>query len=189
STLIAADITTLDGVPCTTVARTIFDLTAVLPDRGVERALEQAQVLELLDARALQAQIGRHPTSTGAARLSALTQHLGAPTESELEERLVVLCRRAGLPEPERQVYIDPGDGGPMIRADFVWREQRLIVETDGARYHDTRRAFHADRRRDQRLIRAGWRVIRITWRQLITAPEEVAALLADLLRPSLELS
>ena len=65
---------------------------------------------------------------------------------------------------------------------DFVWREQRVIVETDGHGTHHTRQAFEQDRLRDQRLIVAGWTVIRITWRQLKQRPEEVTNRIAQLL-------
>ena len=57
------------------------------------------------------------------------------------------------------------------IRVDFVWRDQRVLVETDGHETHRTRQAFEHDRRHDQRLIVAGWTVIRITWRQLEPTP------------------
>lgn len=182
TTLTAADVTTVDGIPVTTVARTIADLADVLRERGVERTLEQAASLGVLDGRALNDQISRHPRGACVRRLTNRGP-IAAPTGSDLEELFLSECRRAGVPEPERQRYIDPGDGGPMIRADFVWSEQRLIVEADGARNHGTRRSFESDRRRDQRLIAAGWRVIRVTWRQLIERPWEVIALLTELLR------
>jgi hypothetical protein len=164
-----------------TVARTIADLADVLPDRAVERALEQAEITEVLVGRALDDQLTRHPRAGRLRRLLARGA-IAPPTESELEERFLVLCRAAGLPEPERQVHIDPGDGGAMVRVDFLWREQRLVVETDGAAPHGTRRAFERDRRRDQRLIGAGWQVIRVTWRQIVHSPQEVIDLLATLL-------
>jgi hypothetical protein len=184
TTLTAADVTTVDGIPVTTIARTVADLADVLPERAVERVLEQGAVMEVLDGRALEDQVRRHR------RGACLRQLLGrgridAPTESDLEELFLVLCRTAGLPEPERQVYLDPDDGGPMVRADFLWREQGLIIETDSARFHGTRSSFESDRRRDQRLILAGWRVIRVTWRQITERPHEVVALLRRLLADS----
>jgi hypothetical protein len=181
TTLTPADVTTVDGIPVTTVARTIADLADVLPERAVERALEQAAIMEVLDGRAVDEQIRRHPRGACLHRLTSRGP-LSAPTESELEERFLALCRSANLPAPERQVWLDPDDGGPMVRADFVWRDQRLVVETDGARFHGTRRALERDGRRDQRLIVAGWQVIRITWRQLTERPQEVIALLRELL-------
>jgi hypothetical protein len=181
TTLTPADVTTVDGIPVTTVARTLADLVEVLRERGVERALEQAQSLEILDGRALNDQINRHPRGSCLRRLTSLGE-IAAPTESELEELFLEICATAGIPDPERQVYVDPDDGGPMVRADFLWRQQRVIIETDGARFHGTRHSFELDRRRDQRLTLAGWRVIRITWRQISERPHEVVALLRRLL-------
>jgi REase_MTES_1575 len=181
TTLTAADVTTVDGIPVTTIARTVADLTDVLPERAVERTLEQGAVMEVLDGRALDDQLTRHPRAARLRRLLARGTP-APPTESELEELFLELCRTAGIPDPERQVYVDPDDGAPMVRADFLWREQRLIIETDGAKFHGTRRSFESDRRRDQRLTLAGWRVVRITWRQITQRPHEVVALLRSLL-------
>jgi very-short-patch-repair endonuclease len=185
TTLVPADVTIVDSIPCTTVSRTILDCSAVLPDRDVERLLERAEVLEVLDAAALNWVIDRCPSLPAAARLARVMGRYvaaSAPPESELEERLLVHCRAAGLPEPERQKWIDPGDGEPMVRTDFLWREQRLILETDGVGHHLTQRAFERDRHRDQRLTRAGWRVVRVTWRQITEDPGYVVAMLLDLL-------
>jgi very-short-patch-repair endonuclease len=61
-----------------------------------------------------------------------------------------------------------------MIRADFVWREQRVIVETDGVKFHGTNQARERDPRRDQRATVAGWRPMRTTWRQVMQRPREL---------------
>jgi very-short-patch-repair endonuclease len=66
---------------------------------------------------------------------------------------------------------------------DFHWPEHRLIVETDGAAAHLTPTAFETDRARDARLTALGYRVIRITWRQLAERPHDVARILEALLR------
>ena len=186
--LIPADITEIDGIPCTTVARTLLDLAAVIPVRPLERAIEQAEVQHVLDGRAIQDQLQRNARTKGAKHLrAAMAGHdeTAAPTESELEEWLYSVLRRGNLPLPERQVYIDPGDGEPPVRVDFAWRARKLVVETDGGRYHRTQRAFESDRRRDQRLTQAGWRVIRITWRQLRDEPERILRMFETLLGPA----
>ena len=72
--------------------------------------------------------------------------------------------------------------GGVAIEADCLWRRERLVVELDGYTAHATRAAFERDRARDRRLQAAGWRVVRITWRQLHDEPQEVAAELRALL-------
>ena len=67
---------------------------------------------------------------------------------------------------------------------DLLWREQRLVVEIDGYAFHSSRRSFERDRRKDQHLQTHGYRVIRITWRQLTDEPEAVVAALAAALSP-----
>ena len=184
-TFTAADTAILDGIPCTTIARTQLDLAEVLHPRAVERACEQAGALEVLDLRKLEDQLARNRCRHSAPQFRAVLAAYdpgAAPTESGLEEAFLLLCRGTGMPAPERQVYIDPADGEPTVRSDFVWHAHSLVVETDGGRFHRTRRAFEADRRKDQRLTLAGWRVVRLTWRQIEEQPAMVARLLAGLL-------
>lgn len=186
TTLTPEDLMVANAIPCTTVARTLLDLAQVLRRRPLERAFDQADILGLLDVTALIDQIERNRTRPAAKHLRAvLDEHYigSTPTWSELEELLLAACRRRDLPMPEVNVFIDPHDGDPnAIRVDFVWREQRVIVETDGHRTHHTRQAFEEDRRRDQRLFAAGWIVMRVTWRQLTRNPDEVVNRLAQLL-------
>jgi very-short-patch-repair endonuclease len=87
------------------------------------------------------------------------------------------LLARSDLPQPELNALLDLGD--QKIEADCLWRAQRLIAELDGGKTHGTRAAFDLDRERDRRLQALGWRVVRITWRQL----NEPAAVLTDLHR------
>jgi hypothetical protein len=186
TTLTAADITTVDAIPTTTVARTALDLAAVVRRRAVERALDQAEMLEVFDLSALHDQLNRNPHHPGAPTLKAvLTQHTAGTTVtwSDLEELCLEVTRAAGVDQPEVNAYVDPGDGEPPIRPDFVWRAQRVAVEADGFGSHKSRQAFENDRRRDQRLIRAGWRVVRVTDRQLRSERTRIAALIIDLLR------
>jgi very-short-patch-repair endonuclease len=96
---------------------------------------------------------------------------------------MLTITRRLGLPDPLVNRWIDLGDGEPMIRADFVWPEQRVIVETDGARFHGTQQARERDPRRDQRATVAGWRPVRISWRQMTRRQREVESTLLALVR------
>ena len=91
------------------------------------------------------------------------------------------LCRRYRIPLPLVQEWIDLADGGPMIRADFAWRQQRLILETDGAKFHGTSQARERDPRRDQRAMLARWRTMRTTWRQVFRRPDELGPTLVRL--------
>jgi very-short-patch-repair endonuclease len=93
-------------------------------------------------------------------------------TRSELEFRFLSLCRKYHLPAPDVNVRID------SLLVDFVWPNERLIVETDGYRYHRGRTAFEEDRSRDLRLRTLGYNVIRLTHRQVVDRPEDVVAAL-----------
>jgi hypothetical protein len=184
-TLTPDDTTEVDRIPCTTVARTQLDLAESVNRRALERAYDQAEILELFDLRALHDQLARNSGRRALAVVrTILNEHYSGTTVtwSELEERLLALIRSAGLPEPEVNAWIVPDDGEPAIRVDFIWRTRGLIVETDGHRFHNTRRAFETDRRRDQRLTLAGWRVVRVTWAQLTREPARVAELMIALL-------
>jgi very-short-patch-repair endonuclease len=185
TTLTDADTTIVDGIPTTTASRTLLDLAAGLDRRRLEKDLDQAEILELFDLNAIHEQLERNPTARGAPNLKALlAQHHPATTvtRSELEERFLALIRRAGLPVPELNTHIVLPDYAPAIEADFAWRAERLVVELDGHRTHGTRWAFERDRYRDQRLTAAGWRVVRITWRQLTTEGDRIAALIGSML-------
>ena len=189
ATLTAGDTTTVHGIPCTTIARALLDLGDDLTQTEHERALNQADAIGRLRLHALEDQMERNARRSAAANLRralAIYRPHQAPTESRIEADFLALVRAHGLPEPERQVLIDLQDGERPIRVDFMWRAAKVVIETDGHRYHGTRRAFESDRRRDQRLARAGWRFARVTWRQLEEEPDSIAdllrALLADLL-------
>jgi very-short-patch-repair endonuclease len=86
------------------------------------------------------------------------------------------LVRAAELPPPQVNARLG------RYEVDFLWREQRLVVETDGYASHGSRRAFESDRERDATLAAGGYTVLRITWRQLVGAPEAVIARLGSAL-------
>jgi very-short-patch-repair endonuclease len=119
----------------------------------------------------------------GAGLLRPVLEGLEEPTstERELEERFLALCRRASLPSPAVNTWISVEDG-VAYRADFLWRMERLIAETDGRAFHAHRAAFESDRLRDQRLTVAGFTVMRFTWRQVDREPGQVARTLGRLL-------
>ena len=189
STLTEADVARVDGIPCTSVARTLVDLGDYAKRREVERAVDQAEVLRLFDLRAVQDALGRAGRRRGAGVLRAvLADYAGpTPTRRELEERFLALCRGGSVPIPETNAWITLDDG-VAYQADFLWRAEGLIVETDGRDVHTTRSAFEHDRLRDQRLTLAGYTVVRFTWRQVTGEPHRVLRtsrrLLARLARP-----
>jgi hypothetical protein len=179
-----ADLGVVDGVPCTSLARTLLDLADVVDARGVERAVDQAEVLRLFDRREVDDVLSRAAGRRGAGVLHSVLARYDGPslTDKELEELVFRLCREAGIRKPEGNVWIMLEDG--PVKADFLWRAERLIVETDGWASHGTRQAFERDRRRDRRLQLAGWQVARFTWRDILENPSEVVTTLTRLLGP-----
>jgi hypothetical protein len=182
ATLQPADVTEVDGIPCTSVARTLLDLAEVVNERGVEQAVDQAEVLRLFDLRGVDDVLSRAVGRRGARVLRRVLAEYYGPTltDGQLEERFLAICREAALPTPEVNVWITLDDG-ITYKADFLWRAERFIVETDGWGSHGTRRAFESDRRRDRRLRLAGWDVVRFTWRDVEREPDETTAVLAAL--------
>jgi predicted transcriptional regulator of viral defense system len=177
TTLGPKDVTVVNNVPCTTVARTLLDLAEVVDRRRHERAFDQAEVEEVLDMGAITDQLDRNSTRAAASRTKALlAEHYPGSTltESQLEEAFLALCRRVRLPQPEVQQWIYLPDGGDPIRADFLWREERVVVETDGEKYHKTGQRRRSDRRKDQRLAVHGFRPVRTDARQVLERPAEI---------------
>jgi len=172
-------------------ARTLLDLAATQPRRVVERAYDQAEVLEILDMREFDDVLARAGGHRGAGVLrSIVAEHVAASTltRTELEEAFLAICRKVGLPRAEVNAWIPIEPLG--YEADFLWRERGLIVEVDGRNVHATRRAFEHDRRRDQQLMLAGFRVVRFTWRQVEREPRAVATTMRALVaQPAAALS
>jgi hypothetical protein len=187
TTLTDEDVTEVNNIPCTTVHRTLFDLAEVVTQRQLERSFDQAEISERLDLNAINDQLKRNPTRPGAKAVRDVleTHYIGkTPTWSENEEALLAITRELGIPDPDTNQFIVLDDGGPAIRVDFVWRDQRVIVEADSNKWHNTRQRFEQDRVRDQRLTAAGWTIIRTTWRQMKHRPHELRPLLLKLLAP-----
>ena len=161
------DIRHLRGLPVTTPSRTIIDLAECVTDRELERAVHEAITRRLVNARRLRAELDQYRGRRGISRLKQLLDNDGPSTltRSEAEERFLALVRSAGLPAPEVNVLVQGH------RVDFLWRDQGLVVEVDGFQFHSTREAFERDRRRDAELQRAGLRVLRVTWRQVVDSP------------------
>ena len=176
-----SDATHHHDIPTTSPARTLLDLAASAPRGELDRATDEGRVHRLVTDRSLDEQFSRYPTHRGTAALREAIRKDPALTRSEAERRLLELIRAARLPEPEVNVQI----GGYEV--DFVWPEQQLVVEVDGYAFHSSRRSFERDRKRDAQLVGAGWRVVRVTWRQVTGEREAVAAMLARALygRPS----
>jgi very-short-patch-repair endonuclease len=166
------------GIPVTAPARTLLDLAEVATARELERAFDEAMTQRLTTHAALVAVVERSHGHRGTGRLRDLLTRSEEPamTRSEAEERYLALLREAGLPTPALNTYV----GRHLV--DFLWRDRRLVTEVDGYRLHSSRVSFERDRGRDAELNAAGFRVIRITWRQLVEEPAAVVARLAQAL-------
>jgi very-short-patch-repair endonuclease len=178
-----ADRTQLHGVPCTTVPRTLLDLAGVVPVWQLRKAVTEAEVLRVLDKSAVRRLIERSPGRRGVARLRIILEEIDPATRwtrSEMERCFLHMCRQSDLPRPEVNVSLDVGNG--CLKPDFLWRQAGFILEADSRRYHDTDSAFLNDRRREQRLQLAGWRVSRCTWAQIEHEPRVLAETIRRLL-------
>ena len=173
------------GVPVTTVARTIFDLAGIEHEDRVGRALDFAvsrrmctlhQVNQVFFALAGQ---GRRGTVTMRTLLEARGEGY-VPPATELERLGRRVFAEGGLPTPAFEVHL--GDADLIGRVDCLWRTARLVVELDGRRYHDGLSARESDRMRDNRLMAAGWRVLRFTWDDLTLRPVETVEIIRSAL-------
>jgi very-short-patch-repair endonuclease len=162
-TLTAEATTTRRGIPVTTPTRTIADLRRAAKTRGCKAGVTPRELRQAI-------------RQAGVLGLPLEQQERVDGTRSELEHLFLRLCKRQGLPTPEVNVRID------SMLVDFLWREPRLIVETDGFRYHSGREAFEDDRERDLRLRALGYEVVRLSYRQVVDESPRVADLLAGIL-------
>jgi very-short-patch-repair endonuclease len=177
----ARDTTTHQGIPITSVARTLLDLAATVRSDRLERALAQAERLQLYDHRPITELLAHANGHRGKAALTKATAREPKLTRSDWEARLLKLVRDAALPEPLVNLSLAAPDH-PRLEVDFCWPSHHLIVETDGWESHRTRAAFEADRRRDAALTATGYRVVRFTWR---TPDATIVRRLQALLTPS----
>jgi very-short-patch-repair endonuclease len=172
------DLRVRSGLPLTSPARALLDMASEVDEAELEQAMGEARGRRLVRDRELQdiaRSAGRRP-GVGVFR-AILAQDGGPAFSDEGAARLLLrLLRKANLPAPETQVQMHGH------RVDFLWRDARLILEVDGHRFHGHRAAFERDRKRDQRHAAAGYRVIRVTWRQLEKEPLAVIARIAQAL-------
>jgi very-short-patch-repair endonuclease len=171
----AGDTASHRGIPITSVARTLLDLAASLPRHHLERALAQAERLQLYDHRAIADTLARANGHRGRGALAEATAREPRFTRSDLEAKLLDIVREAGLPQPLTNTVLAAPDHA-RLEVDLYWPTYRLIVELDGYEAHGTRRAFENDRRRDAALQAAGYRVLRFSYRDVTRAPHTVLA-------------
>jgi very-short-patch-repair endonuclease len=172
------DRTMKHGIPVTSVHRAILDFAETASAQHVRLAIEMADRKELYDGYAMDELLARSPGRKGTKPLKAILNAMRGQTtpltRSQLENRLLAGMRDADICEPQADVLIE----GELV--DFVWVEQRLVLEVDSYLWHNTRKDFESNRRRDTRLQLAGFRVIRATEQRIW---HELDGLLIDLKR------
>jgi len=177
------DVTVREGIPVTSVARTLVDLTDLLPRDRLLRAMREAEYLRLLDFDSLNAGVerarGRHNLKE--LKLALARHEEGDIVRGELEHRFLELVDLAGLPAPETNVKVKTRRR--TYRVDCLWRERGVAVELDGRAAHARTAAFEEDRARDTALTAIGLRPLRFTWRRITSEPDDV---IAELLAVSL---
>lgn len=179
--LAATDIVAVDAIPVTTPPRTLIDLASVTPDR-VEEALDDALRRRLTSLRWLEWCVGRlrRPGRGGIAVIERLlAARGGARTESPLEDRVLRLLRRAGLPEPVCQHEVRDGDRF-VGRVDFAYPNLRLAIEADGYEWHSSRARWQRDLARGNDLLVLGWRVVHVTAGDLRGRPDTVLRIVEE---------
>lgn len=176
--LLTDETTSFEGIPVTTPARTLLDLAASAILRELEQALARALREGRVQPHELATLLSRYRHRAGTRALRALLDRDIEPalTRSKAEALFLELIRRARLPAPEINVRVRG------FEVDFLWRQARLIVEVDGYAFHSSQPMFERDRERDRVLMAGGFRVLRVTWRQLTRGPEALLAQLVHVL-------
>lgn len=177
-----------EGIPVTSVPRTIFDLAATESADVVANLLREAEFRELRDRLTLSELIDRYPGRRGARKVRFALERLrddpNGRKRSRLEERFSPFLRQHRLRLPRFNDWIVMG--AKRYQVDCHWPGTGQIVELDGWQAHRTKTAFREDRTRDRILRVSGYNVTRLTWNQLDDEPEAIAADLRALLDPSL---
>jgi very-short-patch-repair endonuclease len=174
SALARDDVTRHEGIPVTTPTATLIDIATTVTPGQLERAVNEADKLDLVDPETLRASLDDAVRRPGTAALRrSLDRATYTRTDSALERRFLKLARAAGLPKPATQAQVNG------FQVDFHWHALGLVVETDGLRYHRTPAQQARDRLRDQIHAAAGLTTLRFTHAQVAHEPERVMATLA----------
>jgi very-short-patch-repair endonuclease len=176
ATLEPLDTTVRRGIRVTTAARAILDTAETATIADLETLIAEAQVKGVMTERQLSDVVERAGRRRGAKKIRSILTDAPGLTLSEAERILRRLLHRAGLPQPRTNYAIG------RYRADFAWPAHKLIVEYDGFRTHNHRRAFHHDRRRNAELTAKGWSVMQVTAEQLENEPLALIARIAEAL-------
>jgi len=172
-----SDVTIVDGIPCTTAARTLVDLATDSTEHELEEAFDQARRLRLLHPHALERQLALPRPGVRAVRDLHRGPDLRFRLERDFRRFLLAEC----YPPARFNERIATPLGNPMI--DVYWPDHCFAIELDSRAHHADNGAFETDRERDIGLELAGVAVQRVTWRMFTHRREVVRALLDQRLR------
>lgn len=177
SSLAPHDADAREGIPVTSPICTLIDIAPGLAPRQREAAINEADKLDLVHPEQLRSRL-EGVSRPGAKPLrQLLDRSTFALTDSDLERLFLPISRRAGLPRPATQRWVNGH------RVDFYWPDLELVVETDGGRFHRTSLQQTQDRLRDQTHTAAGFTPLRFTHAQIAFEPAYVARTLAAVAR------
>lgn len=181
SPLSARNVTVRRHIPVTTLLQTVLDVGAVVRVRRLHGVFEEAQVQHHLRPEVVAAEALCRRGFRGNARIWLTLQGSVDPAgvQSILELRFLRMCAEHGIPRPVVNEKIGPW------RPDFLWPEARLVVETDGDRFHRTAAKRARDAAKDAFMRSSGFAVLRLTWSDVTHVPESTAARVLDLLTPA----
>lgn len=173
-------------IPCTSPAQTIVDVAGMLQPKPLARVVEQAAVLRVLDVPAIDG-ILDESRRRGSASLNRILENWRrysprTKVRSLMEAKMLPLLTYHSLPIPECNVKLRIG--GETFEVDFLWRPQRVVVETDGGRFHDNPLARARDSKRNQAMARAGYKMPRVGWEELRDEPSKTIAEIRRFLSP-----
>jgi very-short-patch-repair endonuclease len=167
-----------NGVACTTPARILVDLAGMVGLPTLRKTVGRTAIRKKLHLQtvdlAIHAAKGRRGLKSLELALAPYRTEDGKPLDvrSDFETLVLPMMLERGLPPAGCNVWLQVE--GERFLVDFFWEQARLVVETDGRETHETPEAFQSDRRRDQLLTAAGYRVLRVTWIQIHAEREAV---------------
>jgi very-short-patch-repair endonuclease len=172
------DIARHQGIPVTTLAKTLLDCAPRMTPKSLTRAINDGRLNGQLSIPALADVIARHPTHRGRRTVEAVLGAAGdKPTRSTFEDEFVVFCQRYGLPRPRMNAVVCG------YEVDALFEEEKVIVELDGWAFHSSRASFESDRNKDADTLAAGFATLHITWARYQQSPDQEAARLHAILR------
>lgn len=169
------DLIEIDCISSTSVELALLDLASIVPENQVRSFVREARFQELTNLDRLAATLDRYPNRRGRRKLLTVVEQMGfgtGVTRGVLEGLFADFLLERGLPEPEFNVEI--WVEGHRFVLDCLWPAAGLVVELDGREAHSAGDRHDRDTWRDRKLLVTGLETVRVTWRQLVEAPDEL---------------